>query len=280
MCRRSRLGGGELARNGDWILHDGRANDRIKPFASKATNQRSQNKVLIFISPRKGNRDKENVGSYAERRVLSPFDEEEMLDIRAQVYDNQVDERTALARFEKIGGIPRLLFEIPLQIPGVLNKVQILSPYQVLNHIGELSSELAAIQPWWGGDMRHEFLLAKVRFASVVVADMITHTWRKGQWDDLVQGAFGNKEDKGTLFEIAMHNLIPQKSPTAPGLCLKDAYQIEYFRPWHEGIQVNIDVPKCKAVRIRGQCLRDNLDDLDRLQGVEAVYARPLCPHL
>ena len=115
----------EEARKDDWVLHDGVANRQVKPFAGMA--ETIGNKVLVFISPRQGNREKQFLGSDFTRIVMSPFDEEELLQIRSQVYSDQVNQATVLKRFERIGGIPRYIFEKPDDIPAIITRVNVLS---------------------------------------------------------------------------------------------------------------------------------------------------------
>jgi hypothetical protein len=108
------------AKKGDWILHDGAAISRITNIANRAHDEDREQKLLLFISPRKSNRASEFIPHTLTRKIMSPCDEEEILDIWKTVYCESVSKKEVLDHFFDIGGVPRYVFELPEDIPGIL----------------------------------------------------------------------------------------------------------------------------------------------------------------
>ena len=278
-------------RSHDWVLIDGAASKETDTIAGMGDYEL---KMVFFISPRKRNRYSNFVPERLTRKVLSPWHLEELLRLREYVYP-EVSLDTVETRYDKIGGVPRTVFEgkdEDVQEILSLAKKGHISPRDVLDRNGFLvkadTSENSAVSfktiQIWPSDDSYLLACCRLEFASRQIENCVTNGWLKEQWEEMLVTPFdptAERVSRGKAFEEVLHKAIPQKKAANHSLGSLNAQKLIYSETttqckWSRGEKIlNFSFPTTTVKPIIGNDLSGVIEKTERLLGFEGVYGRP-----
>eukprot|EP01138_Halocafeteria_seosinensis_P003394 gb/GECG01003470.1/.p1 GENE.gb/GECG01003470.1/~~gb/GECG01003470.1/.p1 ORF type:complete len:322 (+),score=46.59 gb/GECG01003470.1/:1-966(+) len=196
---------------GDWFLYDGGARDDIRTIAHSADYRKV--KLVLFMSPRKSNRDSCFVPKGLNRKIMSPYTLKELAKLHLMVYAEQgLTAHSVEERYRRIGGVPRYIFEEPQLIDAMVDgAVRGVNPLDVMEDTGDLGyvtigereekATFKAVQFWHRkGDDTYSYEFGRARYASQEIMDRLLNKWDAMEWkrvlDVVYKGVGGTKTEE------------------------------------------------------------------------------------